>query len=64
MSVPVFKSIFPYNQELLAEYPLMSDDRLDQAIGRAAEAYQIWRKFSFYDRGRVLKNVAALLRRD
>jgi succinate-semialdehyde dehydrogenase/glutarate-semialdehyde dehydrogenase len=64
MSVPVFKSIFPYTQELLAEYPLMDDRQLDQAISNASAAYQTWKKFNFYERGRVLKNVATILRRD
>jgi succinate-semialdehyde dehydrogenase / glutarate-semialdehyde dehydrogenase len=64
MSFTVFKSIFPYTQELLAEYPLMGDARLDQAISNATNAYQTWKKFSFYERGRVLKNVATILRRD
>src|SRR5450432_981815 len=64
MSVPVFKSIFPYTQELLAEYPLMDDRQLDQAISNASAAYQTWKNFNFYERGRVLKNVATILRRD
>ena len=64
MSVSVFKSIFPYTQELLAEYPLMDDRALDQAISNASTAYQNWKKFSFYERGRVLKNTASILRRD
>ena len=64
MSVPVFKSIFSYTQELVAEYPLMDDSQLDQAIIEASSAYQTWKKLSFYERGRVLKNTASLLRRD
>jgi succinate-semialdehyde dehydrogenase / glutarate-semialdehyde dehydrogenase len=64
MAVQTFKSIFPYTQELLAEYPLMDDHQLDQAIGNASTAYHTWKKFSFYERGRVLKNVASILRRD
>jgi succinate-semialdehyde dehydrogenase / glutarate-semialdehyde dehydrogenase len=64
MAVQTFKSIFPYTQELLAEYPLMGDSQLDQAISNSSNAYQTWKKFSFYERGRVLKNVATLLRRD
>jgi succinate-semialdehyde dehydrogenase / glutarate-semialdehyde dehydrogenase len=64
MSVPVFKSIFPYTQELLAEYPLMDDRQLVQAIIDASTAYQTWKKLSFYERGRVLKNAASILRRD
>ena len=64
MAVQTFKSVFPYTQELLAEYPLMDDRQLDQAIMDASTAYQNWRKLSFYERGRVLKNAASLLRRD
>ncbi|HET7000061.1 MAG TPA: NAD-dependent succinate-semialdehyde dehydrogenase [Puia sp.] len=62
--MPVFKSIFPYTQELVSEYPLMNDGQLDQAITDAATAYQTWKKLSFYERGRVLKNTASILRRD
>ena len=64
MGIQVFKSIFPYTQELLAEYPLLDDRQLDQAIIDASTAYQSWKKLSFYERGRVLKNAASLLRRD
>jgi succinate-semialdehyde dehydrogenase/glutarate-semialdehyde dehydrogenase len=64
MKSSVFKSIFPYTQELLAEYPLMDETRLDQAISDASKAYASWKKFSFSERAAVLKNVAAILRRD
>ena len=64
MAVQVFKSIFPYTQELLAEYPLMDGQQLDQAISNASTAYQTWKKFSYYERGRVLKNAASIMRRD
>jgi len=64
VAVQVFKSTFPYTQELLAEYPLLDDRQLDQAIIDASTAYQSWKKLSFYERGRVLKNTASLLRRD
>jgi succinate-semialdehyde dehydrogenase/glutarate-semialdehyde dehydrogenase len=60
----VFKSIFPFTQELQAEYPLMSDSQLGLAISNAHYAYGSWKKTSFSERAAVLKNVAALLRRD
>jgi succinate-semialdehyde dehydrogenase/glutarate-semialdehyde dehydrogenase len=60
----LFKSISPYTQEVLAEYPLMDDHMLDQAISNASTAYHTWKKFSYYERGKVLKNAASLLRRD
>jgi succinate-semialdehyde dehydrogenase / glutarate-semialdehyde dehydrogenase len=64
MSIAVFKSIFPYNQELVAEYPIMDDSQLDKAISNAADAYLIWKKMSFGERADVLKQVASILRRD
>src|SRR5438105_4234502 len=64
MPVPVFKSIFPYTQELFSEYPVFDDARLDDAISSASTGYHTWKKFNFYERGRMLKNVAAILRRD
>jgi succinate-semialdehyde dehydrogenase/glutarate-semialdehyde dehydrogenase len=64
MSIPVFKSIYPYTQEILAEYPLMDDAALDQCMHNASIAYKSWRKNSFSERAKVLKNVAIILRRD
>jgi succinate-semialdehyde dehydrogenase/glutarate-semialdehyde dehydrogenase len=64
MSTAVFKSIFPYNEELIAEYPVMDDAQLDKAINKAADAYLVWKKMSFGERAAVLKQVAAILRRD
>jgi succinate-semialdehyde dehydrogenase/glutarate-semialdehyde dehydrogenase len=64
MSVQVFKSIYPYTQEIIAEYPLMDDAALDQIIYDASKAYQSWKKNSFSERAKVLKNVAVILRRD
>jgi succinate-semialdehyde dehydrogenase / glutarate-semialdehyde dehydrogenase len=64
MSIPVFKSIFPYTQEILAEYPLMSDAAIDQYIQNASIAFQSWEKYSFSERAKVLKNTAVILRSD
>lgn len=64
MLKPVFKSIFPYTQEWVAEYPIMNDTELDQAITKASIAYNAWKNKSFDERSVVLKNVATILRRD
>ncbi len=64
MSIPVFKSIFPFTQEILAEYPLMNDSELEQCMHNASTAYKSWKKNSFSERAKVLKNVATILRRD
>ena len=55
MSATVFKSINPYTQELLAEYPLLDNANLEKAINRASEAYQIWKNFSFSAKSRCFK---------
>jgi succinate-semialdehyde dehydrogenase / glutarate-semialdehyde dehydrogenase len=64
MAMKVFKSIYPFTQELLEEYPLIDDDQLDKTIRRAADAYLDWRKTTFEVRSRVLREVARILRRD
>ncbi len=64
MSNPVFKSFYPYTQELLAEYPLMRDATLDDAIANASEAYGTWKQYSFSERADIFRNVATILRRD
>ena len=60
----VFKSINPYTQELLAEYPLMDDGRLEQLISGSSKAFDSWKKTSFSERSSIMKNVARILRRD
>jgi succinate-semialdehyde dehydrogenase / glutarate-semialdehyde dehydrogenase len=64
MPSAIFKSIYPYTQELLAEYQLMDDTSLDQAIANASETQKSWKKISISERSGILRNVAALLRRD
>jgi succinate-semialdehyde dehydrogenase / glutarate-semialdehyde dehydrogenase len=64
MENKVFKSIYPYTQELLAEYPLMNGDRINRVLEDAYKAYGSWKKFNFSERGAMLKNVAKILRRD
>jgi len=60
----LFQSIFPYTQELLAEYPLLDDTQLDRAISDASNAYRSWKKTSFTERANVLRQVALIMRRD
>jgi succinate-semialdehyde dehydrogenase / glutarate-semialdehyde dehydrogenase len=60
----VFKSIFPYTQEVIAEYPLMDDAAISKCVHTAEKAYPVWKATSFDDRATVLKNVASILKRD
>jgi succinate-semialdehyde dehydrogenase/glutarate-semialdehyde dehydrogenase len=64
MSIKLFKSIYPYTQELLDEFPLMDDIAVDQALSDASGAYGNWKKYSFKQRAVVLREVARILRRD
>lgn len=57
-----FTSINPYNQQKIAEYPLMDDKQLDRALDKAKTAFNTWRKISFSVRRELLNNVAKHLR--
>ena len=59
-----FKSIFPYTQELIAEYPLMDDAAINESITAAENAFAYWKNTSFQQRATVLNNAAAILKRD
>ena len=60
----VFKSIFPYTQEVIAEYPLMDDAAINQCIVAAEKAFAEWKNKSFQQRAIVLSNAASILKRD
>jgi len=60
----VFKSIYPYTQEVIAEYPLMDNKTIDTCIETADKAYLVWKNKSFEERANVFTNVAAILKRD
>ena len=62
--MPVFKSVFPWNQELISTYPLLKDSEVEDRITAASLAYTQWKKKSFVQRGDILKKVAELMRRD
>ncbi len=61
---PSFKSLFPWNQELIATYPLLREKELEERISAASLAFNHWKNKSFARRGDILKKVAAILRRD
>ncbi len=56
-----FKSIFPYNQTIINEYPLMNDAAIDAALQLSSKAFPAWSHQSFTERATILKKVAALL---
>jgi succinate-semialdehyde dehydrogenase/glutarate-semialdehyde dehydrogenase len=64
MSYPIFKSVYPFTQEVIAEYPLMANGVIDKAITNAAGIYKTWKNFGFSGRAGILRQVAVILRRD
>jgi succinate-semialdehyde dehydrogenase/glutarate-semialdehyde dehydrogenase len=64
MSIKILKSIYPYTQEPLGEFPLMDDAALNRATSDAFRAFNEWNTYSFKQRAVVLKEVARILRRD
>ncbi|SHE60353.1 succinate-semialdehyde dehydrogenase / glutarate-semialdehyde dehydrogenase [Microbulbifer donghaiensis] len=56
------RSVNPYNNELLATYEEMSPEEIDAAIGKADEAFKVWKDKSFSERASVLRRAAELFR--
>ena len=53
-----FQSINPATEELIAEYPYISDDELNQKLDSANQAFNHWRKTSFAERAKYISAVA------
>jgi succinate-semialdehyde dehydrogenase/glutarate-semialdehyde dehydrogenase len=68
MNVSVYsgmlRSIHPYNQSLVAEFPLMSAGEVAQKIERSSVAFKSWRKTSFEERSRLMKRAGEILRQN
>jgi succinate-semialdehyde dehydrogenase / glutarate-semialdehyde dehydrogenase len=58
----VFRSIFPYNQEQIAEYPILEDSAIDAALNLATEGFAVWKQYSFSQRAVILQHAATVLR--
>jgi len=56
------KSINPTNEQLIAEYELISNSEVDRDIAKSQKAYKNWRKLSFKERGSYLAKLAELLK--
>jgi succinate-semialdehyde dehydrogenase / glutarate-semialdehyde dehydrogenase len=57
-----FKSINPFDQQPIAEYPLMNNKQLDATLDKAKSAFSKWRKTTFAERRELLNTVAKNLR--
>jgi succinate-semialdehyde dehydrogenase/glutarate-semialdehyde dehydrogenase len=57
----VFRSVNPFDQSVIAEYPLMNDERVEDALVRADLAFQKWRHVSFSQRAELFHQLSKKL---
>ncbi len=60
----IFKSINPYTQQTIAEYPLMDDKAINEVLTKAENAFANWKKTSFEQRASMFIKLALLLKRN
>ncbi len=60
----MFKSINPYNQSVIAEYPLHDNAAISRKLEVASQTYKNWRRESFGNRAVLMLKVADLLRQN
>ena len=58
----IFKSINPFDQEVIAEYPLDNNIKLDNALQKARAVFSKWKTTTFNERANLLNAVAKNLR--
>ncbi len=58
----IFKSINPFNQEQVGEYPVLDDARIEAALMVAEIAFEHWKKTTMQHRADLLIKLAAVLR--
>ncbi|NNV57326.1 NAD-dependent succinate-semialdehyde dehydrogenase [Limnovirga soli] len=59
--IPVFKSIFPFTGEQIAEYTVMSASEVDDCLTLSSKAFAHWRRTSFECRAGLMQTVADIL---
>jgi succinate-semialdehyde dehydrogenase/glutarate-semialdehyde dehydrogenase len=57
----IFKSIYPYTGEVIAEYEVMGNAAVEQRLEKSAKAFKHWRKVSFAERGALMQRLADIL---
>lgn len=57
----IFKSINPYTEATIAEYPTFSKEQIKQSLNLAKNAYKDWKQTSFEQRSELCMKVAQLL---
>lgn len=57
----MFKSIHPYDQSLIEEFPLMTSHDVKRKLDAASSAFKQWKRTSFNERSALIQKVAAIL---
>ena len=60
----MIKSINPYDQSLIAEFPLMDDTTIQKKLDTATTTFNSWKNTAFHERSTCFVNLAAVLRRN
>lgn len=58
----MLKSVYPYDESLVAEFPLMNEKDIQARLAKSQLAFKSWRSTSFAQRSDLLKQVAHVLR--
>jgi succinate-semialdehyde dehydrogenase/glutarate-semialdehyde dehydrogenase len=54
--------INPFNEEVLGQIPVSTKEDLDQALDAAKKSFQVWKKTSPWERSKIIKKIAELIR--
>ncbi len=60
----IFKSINPYNSEVVDEHSIFTDGQVQNAIDKAENAFRDWRKTTFAYRANLFRNIIKILNQD
>lgn len=57
-----YRTVNPYNNEVVKEYPFTTDEQLQETLATAHDLYKTMRKQPISERAKILHNIAAKLR--
>ena len=57
----IIHSYNPANKELLGSIPVTTDDEIENIVKKCKDAFKIWSKLSYEERGNCLKKLATIL---
>ena len=60
----MFKSIHPFDQSFIEEFPLMNEAKVQEKLELASTAFRDWKRTSFEHRSRLMLNVASIIRKN